>query len=186
MADTKNASGSPNGEPVYLAVGFLRRPHGLRGEIVMDLHTDFPERLKRGRKLLVSDEHTLMVVEGIREHQKGVLVKFNGVDTPEDAGKLRNTWVYVKASDVPPLPEGQIYQHELFGFQVVDENENLLGQLVEIIETGANDVYVVRNDTGKEILLPAIPSVILDLDAERRLMRVHLLDGLIPDRGQEQ
>ena len=178
MADTKNASGSPNGEPVYLVIGFLRRPHGLRGEIVMDLHTDFPERLKRGRKLLVSEEHTAMVVEGIREHQNGVLVKFNGVDTPEDAGKLRNTWVYVKAIEAPPLPEGQIYQHELFGFQVVEENGNLLGELVEIIETGANDVYVVRNDLGKEILLPAIPSVILNLDTDRRLMRVHLLEGL--------
>jgi 16S rRNA processing protein RimM len=80
---------------------------------------------------------------------------------------------------VPPLPQGQIYQHELFGFQVVDENENLLGELVEIIETGANDVYVVRNESGKEILLPAIPSVILELDSVHRVMRVHLLEGLI-------
>ncbi len=177
MADTKN-SGSPNGEPVYLAVGFLRRPHGVHGEIIMDLHTDFPERLKPGRKLLVSEEHKLMVVEGIREHQKGVIIKFNGIDTPEDAGKLRNTWVYIKASDAPPLPKGQIYQHELFGFQVVDDNNNPLGELVEIIETGANNVYVVRDASGKEILLPAIPSVILELDADRRLMRVHLLEGL--------
>ncbi len=177
MADTKN-SGSPNGEPVYLAVGFLRRPHGVHGEIIMDLHTDFPERLKLGRKLLVSEEHTLMVVDGIREHQKGVIIKFNGINTPEEAGKLRNTWVYIKASDAPPLPKGQIYQHELFGFQVVDDNDNPLGELVEIIETGANNVYVVRDASGKEILLPAIPSVILELDADRRLMRVHLLEGL--------
>jgi len=178
MADTKN-SGSPNGEPVYLAVGFLRRPHGVHGEIIMDLHTDFPERLKLGRKLLVSEEHTLMVVDGIREHQKGVIIKFNGINTPEEAGKLRNTWVYIKASDAPPLPKGQIYQHELFGFQVVDDNDNPLGELVEIIETGANNVYVVRDASGKEILLPAISSVILELDADRRLMRVHLLEGLI-------
>jgi 16S rRNA processing protein RimM len=79
---------------------------------------------------------------------------------------------------VPSLPEGKIYQHELFGFKVVDENENLLGELVEIIVTGANDVYVIKNEAGKELLLPAIPSVILDLDPERRLMRVHLLEGL--------
>jgi len=178
MADTKN-SGSPDGEPVYLAVGFLRRPHGVHGEIIMDLHTDFPERLKPGRKLLVSEEYTLMVVDGIREHQKGVIIKFNGIDTPEEAGKLRNTWVYIKASDAPPLPKGQIYQYELIGFQVVDDNDNPLGELVEIIETGANNVYVVRDASGKEILLPAIPSVILELDTDRRLMRVHLLEGLI-------
>jgi 16S rRNA processing protein RimM len=178
MADTKT-SGSPNGEPVYLVVGFLRRPHGLSGEILMDLHTDFPERLRSGRKLLVGEEHVPLTLVGARQHQSSMLVKFKGVETPEDVGQYRNQWVYIKASDAPPLPEGQIYQHELFGFQVVDENDSPLGELVEIIETGANDVYVVKADSGREILLPAIPSVILDLDVERRLMRVHLLEGLI-------
>ncbi len=180
MADYRNtSSGSPKGEPVYLTVGFLRRPHGLRGEIVMDLHTDFPERLKGGRELFIGNEYKSLIVEGVREQQKGVLIKFNGVDTPEAAGQLRNQWVFVRASDVPPLPEGQVYKHELIGFQVVDEDETVLGQLVEILETGANDVYVVRDESGKEILLPAIPSVILDRDIARRLMRVHLLEGLI-------
>jgi len=178
MAEKKKASGSPGGEPVYLVVGFLRRPHGVQGEIIMDLHTDFPERLRSGRKLLVGDEHKPMTLASARPHAKGMLIKFKGVETPEDVGQFRNQWVYVKASAVPPLPEGQIYQHELFGFKVVDENDNVLGELVEIIETGANDVYVVKDDSGRELLLPAIPSVILDLDPARRLMRVHLLEGL--------
>jgi 16S rRNA processing protein RimM len=178
MAGRKNTSGSPDGEPVYLTVGFLRRPHGLHGEIIMDLHTDFPERMKRGRKLFVGDEYQPITLTNVRPHQSGLLVKFDGIETPEDAGQLRNQWVYIKAKDAQPLREGQIYQHELFGFRVVDENDNQLGELVEIIETGANDVYVVRDDSGKEILLPAIPSVILDLDLTRRLMRVHLLEGL--------
>jgi 16S rRNA processing protein RimM len=179
MAEHRDTnSGSPAGEPVYLTVGYLRRPHGLRGEIVMDLHTDFPERLKRGRKLLVSEDHTAFTIQSVREHQNGVLIKFAGVDTPEAAGQYRNQWVYVKATDVPPLPEGKLYQHELFGFKVIDDNDHPLGELVEIIETGANNVYVIRNDSGKELLLPAIPSVILDMNVERRLMRVHLLEGL--------
>ena len=76
------------------------------------------------------------------------------------------------------MPVGQIYQYELIGFKVIDENDDPLGELVEILETGANDVYVVKNETGKEILLPAIPSVILNLDPARRLIRVHLLEGL--------
>jgi 16S rRNA processing protein RimM len=179
MADAKNAPGSPNGEPVYLVVGFLRRAHGLQGEMIMDLHTDFPERLRSGKKLFVGEEHKPITLTGARPHAKGMLVKLKGVETPEDAVPLRNQWVYVKATDVPTLPEGKLYQHELFGFSVADENGNLLGELVEIIETGANDVYVVRNDSGKEILLPAIPSVILETDPARRLMRVHLLEGLI-------
>ena len=178
MADTKNTSGSPNGEPVYLTVGFLRRPHGVQGEIIMDLHTDFPERMKRGRKLFVGEDHQAMTLTSVRPHQNGLLVKFKGIETNEAAGAFRNTWVYIQAKDAPPLPDGRIYQHELYGFKVVDENENPLGELVEIIETGANNVYVVRDDSGKEILLPAIPSVILELDAGRRLMKVHLLEGL--------
>jgi 16S rRNA processing protein RimM len=178
MADTKNPPGSPDGEPVYLVVGFLRRAHGVQGEMIMDLHTDFPERFRSGRKLFVGEEHKAMTVEDVRSHAKGLLIKFKGIETPEETARFRNQWVYIKATDAPPLPEGQIYQHELFGFQVLDENETLLGELVEIIETGANDVYVVRNEAGKEILLPAIPSVILELDPIRRFMRVHLLEGL--------
>lgn len=178
MAGKKNTSGSPDGEPVYLTVGFLRRPHGVQGEIMMDLHTDFPERMKKGRKLFVGEEYQPMTLTNVRPHQAGLLVKFNGLETPEDAGKLRNQWVYIKAKDATPLREGQIYQHELFGFRVIDENDNTLGELVEIIETGANDVYVIRNESGKELLLPAIPSVILNLDTTSRLMRVHVLEGL--------
>jgi 16S rRNA processing protein RimM len=178
MADHKELSGSPNGEPVYLTVGFIRRPHGLHGELVMDLHTDFPERMKRGRKLLVGEDYQPHTLESVRPHQSGLLVKFKGIETPEQAGHFRNQWVYIKASEAPKLAEGKIYQHELFGFQVVDENDQPLGELVEILETGANNVYVVRDEAGREILLPAIPAVILETNTARRLMRVHVLEGL--------
>ena len=176
-ADAKN-TGSPFGEPLYLSLGFLRRPHGVHGEIIMDLHTDFPERLRKGRKLFVGEERKPLTLEDIRPHAKGVLVKFKNINTPEDAGQIRNQWVYAAMKDLPPLPEGQHYQHELLGINVVDENGNLLGVLMEIMETGANDVYVVRDDSGKETLLPNIPSVVLDLDFGARLMKVHLLEGL--------
>jgi 16S rRNA processing protein RimM len=178
MADHKELSGSPDGEPVYLTVAFIRRPHGVQGEMVMDLHTDFPERMKSGRKLLIGEEHLPHTLTSVRPHQAGLLVKFKGIDTPEQAGKFRNQWVYIKASEAAKLPEGKIYQHQLIGFQVVDENDQPLGKLVEILETGANNVYVVRDESGQEILLPAIPPVILETDPGRRLMRVHVLEGL--------
>jgi 16S rRNA processing protein RimM len=181
MAETKDP-GSPDGEPVYLVVGFLRRAHGVRGEMIMDLHTDFPERLQSGRTLWIGEQRQPMTLTSARPHAKGMLVRFQGIETPEAAGQYRNRWVYVSAADVPSLPEGKLYQHELFGFAVVDEAGNSLGELVEILETGANNVYVVRNENGQEILLPAIPSVILETDAERRLLRVHLLEGLVDDR----
>ncbi len=177
MAKEQN-TGSPKGEPLYLSVGFLRRPHGVHGEIIMDLHTDFPERMKSGRKMFVGEDHKPITLASVRTHGSGLLVKFKGIETPEDAGLYRNQWLFVKESHVPPLPAGKIYQHELIGFKVVDENDNPLGELVEILETGANDVYVVRDESGKEVLLPVIPSVILDFQPARRFIRVHLLEGL--------
>lgn len=175
---TDKQAGSPAGGPFYLTIGFLRRPHGVQGEIIMDLHTDFPERIKSGRKVFIGDKHEAVTFESTRPHVNGMLVKLRGYDTPEAIGRFRNQWVYVKAKDVPPLPQGQRYKYELIGLDVVDDHGNALGKLAEILETGANDVYVVRGDSGREILLPAIPSVVLDLDMERRSMRIHLLEGL--------
>jgi 16S rRNA processing protein RimM len=173
-------TGSPlTGEPVYLAVGHLRRPHGVHGEMVMEVHTDFPERIKKGAKVFVGESHQAMTIEGARFHNEGMIVKFKDVNTPEDVGRYRNQLVYVSAADRPPLPKGQYYYHELIGFAVVDEEDRAIGTLTEIMQTGANDVYVVTQPDAREILLPAIPSVILDIEADRRLMRVHLLDGLL-------
>lgn len=144
----------------------------------MDLHTDFPERLKAGRKLFIGGGHKPMTLTGCRVHGQGRLIALQGVDTPESAGRFRNQWVFVKTKDAPALPEGQYYQYQLIGLNVVDEEDRSLGKLTEIIETGANDVYVVTKESGGEILLPAIPSVILDLQPDSGFMRVHLLEGL--------
>ncbi len=178
MSNEQQSSGSPVGEPVYLVIGFLRRPHGVNGEIIMDIHTDFPDRIKSGRKVLIGEKHQPHTLDTVRERNDGLLISLRGVDTPEEAGKFRNQWVYVKASEVPPLPEGQVYKYELVGLDVIDDNGNALGKLAEILETGANDVYVVKNEEGKEILLPAIPPVILNIDMNQRVMKVHLLEGL--------
>ncbi|MCZ2126441.1 MAG: ribosome maturation factor RimM [Anaerolineales bacterium] len=178
MADEKK-SGSPNGEPIYLAVGFFRRPHGLQGELIMDLHTDFPERLKAGRKIYVGDENETFTIASVRAHGKGVLIKLRGFDSPETAGRFRNQWARVKSDEIPALPEGRYYKHELIGARVVADDGETLGVLNEILETGANDVYIVRRDDGKEILLPAIPDVILNVNIDEKIINVHLIEGLL-------
>ena len=177
MADVK-LPGSPVGEPEYLVIGFLRRPFGVSGEILMDLHTDFPERFRTGRKVYVGDEHKPITLASVRPYGENMLVRLRGVNTPEAAGQYRNTWLFIKTKDAPPLPEGQYYQYQLLGLKVVDEAGHPLGTLTEILETGANDVYVVKDEAGKEILLPSIPSVILDVQPEAGLIRVHVLEGL--------
>lgn len=178
MTEAKK-TGSPKGESIYLAIGFLRRPHGVKGELIMDLHTDFPERIKPGRKVYIGEKYESVTMGGARSHGDGMLVTIRGYDSPESAGRFRNQWVYVKSSEVPSLPEGKHYKHEMIGMVVTDESGNHLGVVSEILETGANDVYVVRDANEKEILLPAIPSVILEVNMESNMMRVHLLDGLV-------
>ena len=182
----KNAgSGSPvDGEPEYLVVGSLRRAYGVRGEMVMEVHTDFPERLKTGTTVYVGPSHAPMVIEGARHHNEGLIIKFGGLHTPEEAGRYRNQLVHVTSADRPPLPEGHYYEHQLIGFSVIDDDTNeTLGTLSEIMRTGANEIYVVSRLDGSEVLLPVIASVVLDLNVSTRRIRVHLLPGLIEDRG---
>ena len=176
---TAGTGSPPVGEPEYLVVGFVRRPHGVKGEMIMDIHTDFPERLKTGMTVYVGDTYQPTVIASRRTHAKGLLVRFRGVKTPEEAGFYRNTWIYVPTADRPELPEGEYYHHQLLGLNVVTDDGQDLGVLADIIETGANDVYVVRDADGKETLLPAIPPVILDIQLADRQMRVHLIDGLV-------
>jgi 16S rRNA processing protein RimM len=175
-------SGSPSkGEPVYLAVGLLRRPHGVQGEILMEVYTDFPERLKDGTAVFLGAKHKPMTIRHFRHHNEGLLLSFDGVDTPESAGLLRKQMVYVKTATRPALPAGQFYHHQMIGMTVVEDSGVELGRLTEIIKTGANDVYVVTPDAGKELLLPSIKQVVLDVNVEANRMIVHLIPGLLEE-----
>ncbi len=173
--------GSPTeGEPVvYLAVGTLRRSHGIRGDLLLDVLTDFPERLRPGSYLYVGDKKQKIKISRRRPHNDGLLMGFEGVANTEQAAKYRAQTVYVLAEDRPSLPEGEYYHHQIIGLNVLDETGVKLGVITEIIETGANDVYVVRNDDEREILLPALKQVLLDVNLETKIMRVHLLPGLV-------
>jgi 16S rRNA processing protein RimM len=172
-------TGSPeSGEPVYLSVGVLRRPHGLRGEMLMEVLTDFPQRLKSGEGLLVGPNHKLMTLASVRGHNDGLLVRFEGIETPEEAGKYRGNGIFVRAEDRPALPEGEFYHHEVIGLRVVNEDNEELGILSEILLTGANEVYIVKRPDGRDLLLPAIEEVILKIDPEAGLVRIRLLPGL--------
>ena len=106
---------------------------------------------------------------------------FEGYDTPEQAGKLRNQLAYVPTADRPPLPDGEYYHHQLIGLKVISEQGEVLGKVTEILATGANDVYVVRAEIGAEILIPAVDEFVRAVDLERGELRVHLAPGLLPE-----
>ncbi len=167
-------------EMEYIAVGQLRRPHGVRGEILMAVWTEFPERLKPGVMVYLGTGHEPVYIHSVRNHGDGLLLAFKDYHDRETVGLLRNQVVMVRTADLPPLENGDVYIHQLLGMTVLeDENDRVLGTLVEILETGANDVYIVRDQLGAEILLPAIDPVIVEIDLSNRQIRVHLLPGLI-------
>ena len=174
-------TGSPSqGEPVYLAVGLLRRPHGVRGEIMLEIQTDYPEQFKVGAVFYVGEEHALHKITSKRKHNKGLLLSFEGITDRDEIGRFRNNPVYANIADLPPLPKGQFYDYQLIGLTVIEkETGETLGELKEIIKTGANDVYLVKPESGTEILLPAIPDVVLDIDLAEGQMSVYLLPGLV-------
>jgi 16S rRNA processing protein RimM len=173
------------GGPDFLVVGKVRRPHGVHGEMVVEIYTDFPERLTSKKKIYLGEKHVSMIITSQRPHNEGLLLGLEGVTTPEQAGRFRNQILSIAKAEAPLLSEGEFYFHELLDLVVMDEAGVLLGKLTDILETGANDVYVVSDASGNELLLPAIPEVILDVDLDTKVMRVHLLPGLTGNEHEE-
>lgn len=174
-------AGSPNqGEPAFLAVGKLRKPHGVLGEISMEVWTDFPERLIVGSPVFIGPQYRPFTIRSCRWNKDMLLISFPEFNTPEAVGMLRNELVYVPSDDRPQLGEGEFYHHQLIGLRVITEMGENLGEIVEILETGSNDVLVVQPEHGPELLLPVVDSVVLNIDLEAGEVRVNLMAGLRP------
>lgn len=152
----------------------------------MDVYTDYPERLAVGAVLFVGDAYLPVRLTGIRPHSGMLLVSFNGYTDPESVGQFRNHLLFVSAADRPPLPEGEYYHHQLIGLHVITEDGATLGEISQILETGANDVCVVRRLAGRDVLLPLIDSVLRSVNLEQGEMHVHLLPGLVEEDTPKQ
>ncbi len=178
----KDTAGLPSAdEPAFLAVGKVRRPHGVAGDVLVEVYTDFPERLQTKAVVYAGEAHVPLTIRRQRIHNDGILLGFEEFTTPEQVGRFRNQILYIVVADAVELPEGEFYYHELLGLSVLDESGESLGKVTEIIQTGANDVYAVTDEAGKEILLPAIAEVVLDVDLDTRIIKVHLLPGLVEE-----
>ena len=177
--DDQSGSSLP-GEPEFLVVGKLGKPHGVDGEIVMAVYTDFPERLQEGAVVFIGKQYKPLQITRRRLHASGLLLGFAGYQTRENVAELTNLLVQVRTSGLPELEQGEFYQHQLIGLHVVDERGEMLGRITGIIETGANDVFIVQDEDENEILIPAIDSVVNNIDLGANQIRIRLLPGLIP------
>lgn len=171
--ENMNTGGSPSqGEPLYLCIGRIRRPHGFGGELLMEILTDFPERIHKGQVVFIGPEKTPMEVLRFKGFPKSAYITFNGINDEQSSGDLRNKYVFIKNTDLPSLPEGHYYHHQILNCTVMDEDQKVLGILQEILITGSKDVYLVRDSEGKELLLPALDSVILNVDLQKNIIIV--------------
>ena len=164
-----------------LEIGQIVNTFGIKGMVKVKPFTDDIRRFDELKKVYVekNSNQTEYEIEEVKYHKDMVLIKFKGIDKVEQAEMLRNSYLTVSRDSVEKLEEGRYYIVDLLGLEVYTDEQVLLGTLEDIFNTGSNDIYVVKDKQGKQILLPAIQDVIKQIDIENKKIIVHLLPGLI-------
>jgi 16S rRNA processing protein RimM len=170
----------------WLTVGKVVNTHGIRGELKVVSQTDFPEeRFAAGSSLTLihpeTEQRLPVEVQTARSHKNMFIVKLKGFDNINDVEKYKGWSLKVTKEDLVELGEGEYYQHEIIGCRVVTEEGEELGVITEILVPGANDVWVVEQQKakGKQILIPVIDDVLLDVNVGTKTVTVRLMEGLI-------
>ena len=164
-----------------LQVGAVTSTHGLAGEVKVFPTTDDPKRFKKLKQVLLDTGKDMLPleVEHVKFFKNMVILKFKGYDRIEDIMGFKGKNLYVTRENAVRLKKDEYFIADLIGMKVYTEDETYLGELTEVITTGANDVYTVHMENGKDVLIPAIGQCILNVDVEHETMQVHLLEGLL-------
>lgn len=164
----------------YITIGKIVNTQGHRGEVRVMPLTDFPERFTDMKSVLVKtgDRMERRAVERTYRHKKFAVLKFAGVDDMDAALELKNSLLLVTRDELTPLPEGSYYIFDLVGLEVRTVDGRPLGAIADVIQTGANDVYVVENPGRKQLLIPALKQVVRQIDLAAGNMVVELPPGL--------
>ncbi|MCI8443837.1 MAG: 16S rRNA processing protein RimM [Clostridia bacterium] len=166
----------------YLEIGQIVNTFGIKGMVKVKPFTDdIQKRFDNLEKVYIENKKSKKEyeIDEVKYHKGMVLIKFKGIDNPEEANQLRESYLMVDRQTQEPLPEGTYYIVDMIGLEVYTEEAERLGTLEDIFNTGSNDIYVVKNELGKQILLPAIKEVIQKIDMENKRITVHLIPGLI-------
>lgn len=164
----------------YLELGQIVNVKGLKGEVKVNSFTDDNTKFERIPKVFLKQKETLKEyeIEKVGYHKNQVIIKFKNVNTVEEAESLRNSYIVVDREIFGELPEGVYYIADLIGLDVFTESNEYLGKVDDIFSTGSNDVYVVKDELGKQKLLPGIDEVIKQIDLESGKIIVNLIEGL--------
>lgn len=167
-----------NANESLLVVGRVLAPRGVTGELKLDLQQSDPDLFVALRRVYLGEERQPFIVRRARIHLEQGLLLLEGIEDRDAAEQWRDAIVYVPEADVRELDEDEYLVGDILGLRVVSDEGEALGEIIEIIATGANDVYVVRGALN-DLLLPAIKQVILNVDIAGGTMTVHLLEGLL-------
>lgn len=169
----------------WATIGKVVALFGLGGELKVRVLTDIPDRFTKLDAVYVGDSHTRRAIEGVSPYKGDtILVKLKGIDDATTAEKLRAADLFIPVSQLAKLPPDSYYQHDIIGLRVFTLDNTLLGTIVDIIETGSNDVYVVKMGDGTQQLIPAIKDVIKQIDLIRHNMHIDPIPGLLDNSGQ--
>ena len=165
----------------FFRVGVIANTHGIRGEVKIFPTTDDVKRFDYLKEAYIDagKEKIKVEVSNVRYFKNLVIVKFKGIDNINDIEMYKKRELWVPREEAQELEEDEYYIADLIGMDVVLEDGSKFGTLKDVMETGANDVYVVEDTKGAEVLLPAIKECILDVDVEKNVMTIHLMKGLI-------
>lgn len=165
----------------YLEIGQIVNTFGIKGMVKVKPFSENLKRFDELKKVYIENKKVRKEyeIEEVKYHKDMILIKFKGVDNPEEADLLRTSYLVVDRKTQEPLEEGTYYVVDMLGLEVYTDEGELLGNLEDIFNTGSNDIYVVKNELGKQILLPAIADVIKNIDMENKKIIVHLIPGLI-------
>lgn len=165
----------------YFEVGQIVNTNGLKGLLKINPFTDDITRFERLKTIFIEHKEELLEfeIESVRYQKKQVLLKLKGIDTIEEAEKYREDYLKINRNKEEKLPEDTYYIVDLIGLDIYTADGELLGKLDDVFSTGSNDVYVVKNGEGKQILLPAISDVIKNIDLEQKKIVVNLIEGLL-------
>jgi 16S rRNA processing protein RimM len=164
LARTRGPAPDTPLDDVQLAVGRVVGTHGLDGELRVQLLTDNPEHLLEAEQLLVGDQRTPYTIDSIRFHKGLALIAFDEIVDVDAAETLRGSVLRISGADLPPLAENEYYLYQVVGIEARTEAGEVIGTVSDVIETGANNVFVVTPaDGGKELLFPSIPDVVTDI-----------------------
>ena len=165
----------------YFEVGQIVNTFGIKGEVKVSAFTDSINRFDDFTELYIEKKSELNIfkIEYVKYHKNMVIIKFKNIDTIEEAEKYRNCYLKIARKDAKKLPEGTYFIADLLGLPVYTEEGILLGKVDDIYNNGSSDIYVVKDEMGKQILLPAIPEVIKKVDLKEEKIIVHIIKGLI-------